>query len=206
VNLLTATVIIALITAACFAVMWLAWRKRSRKAAEILLPETVGDIHVAFTDVFYVATTPEAAPLDRVNIPGLTYRGYASVAVHTEGVSVQVRGERVRTIPANDIRSADTATTRIDKTVEHEGLAIAQWRWGQQPLETSLRFASLQDQKTFIHAVTELIERHPDAVPASEEPDRQPDKSRPESGALQEQDPHRTETTTSQDPNSKENT
>ncbi|MGO1569790.1 MAG: PH-like domain-containing protein [Canibacter sp.] len=156
-NLFTATLIVVAVAILSLGAMWWAWRKRSQRSAAIQLPEQTGTLVETFERIFYVATTPAGEPLMRVNVPSLIYRGYASVSVHSAGVTVQVRGENAVTIPARSITSTSSARTRIDKAVERDGLAILSWVWGDKQFESSLRFPTASDQHAFHDAVSSII-------------------------------------------------
>lgn len=144
------------ITALLFTAMYRSWSARSQRAATITLGEEVGDIIASFPKVSYVATTENASPPSRVNVPGLSFTGFATVAVHSLGVSVQVRGESVRTIPVAKITGVETARSQVNRAVEADGLAILDWEWEGKSLATGLRFPSFAQQEQFLDAVTQL--------------------------------------------------
>lgn len=141
--------------AALMLILW-GWKKRTAAGSKIELSDLVGDVFASFERVKFVAVTPVGEPLVRVNVPGLTFRGNATVAVHSAGVSVQVQGEEVRTMTTPMIRGADTAQTRIDRTVERDGLTILVWEYDGTEYETVFRFDSPADQVSFLTAVRDL--------------------------------------------------
>lgn len=139
--------------------MWRAWRTRTRRGARIELPQaTVSGPPIAvFERVFFVATTVSGMPLERVAIPGLTYRGYSTIDVYADGLTVQVEGEHPVTIPAHSLVGADTAQMRIDKVVEQDGLATLAWHTGEHALESSFRFAHSEQQLAFMRAIHTIV-------------------------------------------------
>ena len=158
-TLFTSTLIVAFVAVISFGGMWFAWKKRARAAAAIELPFISGDNILTLERVFYVATTPQGAPLERVSIPSLTYRGYAALQVHSQGITIQVTGEKPVTIPRAHIVDTTTARTRIDKAVEKDGLAVLTWSHSDRLFETSLRFATPHQQQQFRQAVAENFQK-----------------------------------------------
>lgn len=145
--------------------MWSAWRRRAKRDSAITPASDtlVGDLIEQFDRVFYVATTPPEQPLERLAIAGLTYRGYSSVSVLSDGVSIQVTGESAVTIPADHLEGASAAQLRIDKVVERDGLSVLSWRVQDRTLESSFRFADAQQHTAFERAVHSVIHtRTPD--------------------------------------------
>lgn len=158
-NYLVPALFFLVLTSLAFTAMFFAWKARSKRAAHLELSAERGEILASFPQVMYVATTPQNAPLVRVNIPSLTYRGYASLTVHTLGFSVQVRGEKPVTIPAARILGTGRARTRIDRVVEKNGLTLLRWRAADaadaQVLESAFRFLDPVEAEQF----TEIIDR-----------------------------------------------
>ena len=143
--------------------MWFAWRARARRDAAVLaeIPELTGPVLAKFEHTSYVSTTVAGAPLDRIAVPGLRYKGYADVTVHSDGVAVDVTGEPRVAISAAQLRGTTTAATRIGKAVERDGLSLLVWQSENAavpgPLESSFRFSGPAEQRRFAEAVDQLV-------------------------------------------------
>lgn len=158
---------IALIFAAvgvlALASMWLAWRARARRDADIVpgvgpreaTPHDDATI-ASFPRVSYVSTTPADSPFERLAIPGLRYRGYAELTVSRGGATIAVTGERPVFIPAADIRGTGTASGRVGKAVERDGLSLLRWRAGERVVESSFRLADPAEQAAFAEAIDSI--------------------------------------------------
>ncbi|GAA1319434.1 hypothetical protein ACFSWE_06105 [Leucobacter albus] len=150
-----------IIAAGILTFMAIAWRARKRRDAGLALPDAnlAGDVLAAFTHVGYVSTTPIGSPLERVAIPGLTFKGWADVTVRRDGVEIAVQGERPVEIPAAQLRGTDAAGRRIGKVVERDGLALLQWESvaaGSRDLESSFRFATPAEHRRFVDVASRV--------------------------------------------------
>lgn len=124
------TIIIALVVLGILTLMLLAWRRRVGRAQRVQLPEQLepsGELRATLDDVFYVATTFREAPLERVAIRGLRYRGLARVEVFDEGITITVRGEPPCALARSVITDVSTQQLTIDKVVEPDGLVAVHW-------------------------------------------------------------------------------
>lgn len=159
----TSTVILAAVTLFLLWLMWRSWRRRGSRDA-VLVPDTpalTGEELGAFDRVFYVATTPIDAPLERIAIPGLSFRGWASVRILADGLVVTVTGEPGVTIPVELIRQTTDRQLTIDKVVEKDGLTAVEWESSRGVLATTFRFASPEQQHQFAQGIHEMLERQP---------------------------------------------
>jgi hypothetical protein len=123
------TLVIVAVVIVVFGAMWLGWRRRARRDSALqpaTIPRELGTIHLD-TDLFYVATTEHAQPLERLAIRGLSFRGRAHVTVADSGVAIGVSGEPDVFIPAHVIDSVATANVTIDRVVESDGLVRLSW-------------------------------------------------------------------------------
>lgn len=143
--------------------MALAWRARRRRDSGISLPgdQLRGDVLAQFPRVGYVSTTPEGEPFERVAVPGLSFKGWAEVTVHQDGVAIEVTGEPRVEIPLALIRGASSAGGRVGKIVERDGLALLGWTepnasGSGRSLESSFRFDTPADQQRFAQAVRDI--------------------------------------------------
>lgn len=141
--------------------MAIAWRARKRRGQQLALEDVDlnGDVLGEFTKVGYVSTTPIGEPLERVAIPGLTYKGWADVTVRGDGVEIQVAGERAVTVQAEQLLGSAAAGRRIGKVVERDGLALLQWKSqaaGERELESSFRFSSPAEHRRFVELASSI--------------------------------------------------
>lgn len=160
-NRLTFLIIWIIFAAAILSFMLIAWRGRKRRYAGLAQPELdlAGDVIASFTHAGYVSTTPVGQPLERVAIPGLSFKGWADVTVRRDGVEIAVTGERPVTIAAQQVRGTEFAGGRIGKVVERDGLALLSWQSSDssaRELESSFRFDTPTEQRRFAAAVGEL--------------------------------------------------
>ena len=163
------TLILVALVVVLFLGMWFAWRKRGKRDAHTLPTRALTGHELAhFPRVFYVATTLQGEPLERISVPGLKYRGYASLVVKSDGCQIQVIGEDAVGIPATQISGVSTAQMRIDKVVEHSGLTLITWQVGERVLETSFRMPDNADQRQLSQAVEEMLAA-PQATRSSQE-------------------------------------
>lgn len=155
------TLIWIAILALAFAGMWWGWRSRARRDAGVLGAETApaGEVLAEFARperVQYVSTVPAGEPLVRVAAPGLRYRGPVDLTVRRDGVTVGVAGEQPVHIAVAQVLGAGSASRRVGKAVEGDGLALLRWRSGERELESSFRFADRGGQERFARAIEEI--------------------------------------------------
>jgi hypothetical protein len=118
---------------------WSNRQKRYRPLSSALnwkLPESK-PLHS--TEALYVATTEAGKPLQRVAVKPLGYRAKASLAVHPEGLVVEIRGSSPLLIPLSSGLTAGRATWTIDRVVEPDGLVMVGWKLGEQDVESYFR-------------------------------------------------------------------
>ncbi len=157
------TLICAAVAALALAGMWWGWRRRARRDAGVLgaAAAPVGEVLGRFTEVQYVSTTPAGEPLVRVAAPGLRYRGPAELTVRSDGVTVEVAGERAVHLGAAQIDGSGCAGRRAGKAVEADGLALLRWHTASadvtRELESSFRFRAEDDQRRFAATIDSLV-------------------------------------------------
>lgn len=158
-NRMTFLLIWTVLAAALFTFMVIAWRARKRRDSGLALPAIglAGDIIATFAHAGYVSTTPEGAPLERLAIPGLRYKGWANITVRADGIELAVTGERPVEIAADRVLGTDYAGGRIGKVVERDGLALLGWQSADgRRVESSFRFNSPTEQRRFADAIAEI--------------------------------------------------
>ena len=123
------TVIAVVLVAAAGWLMARSWRRRTVRDEGLAAYPTPAGLGAPTIEVeaLYVATTPEAEPLERLAVEGLAFRGSARLELHAEGVLLRIAGERPSFIPADRIAGAGAATYAIDRGVEPEGLVALTW-------------------------------------------------------------------------------
>ncbi len=170
-RLLPTVLIVALVVAAA-ALMLIGWRARHRRQSGIAAPLAVSPqlgASVVSVDGWYVATTPQGEPLERIAVHGLGFRARAAVSVHPEGIVLARQGSEPFFVPAADLQTSGRATWAIDRVVEPEGLVVIGWMLGSLPVEMYLRLAERTDAERLLVAVNDLLPGPaPDPDPAEE--------------------------------------
>ncbi|RGE19581.1 hypothetical protein [Leucobacter sp. wl10] len=154
----TYVALMAVIAAIALIAMGLSWRARARRDTGIEVPAAAlaGERLAHFPRTSYVSTTPEGAPFDRLSVPGLRFKGYAAVTVLSDGVVIAVTGEDPVRITAERLRGSGTASSRVGKAVEPDGLSLLRWSTGDRVVESSFRFASSAEQVAFAEAIDRI--------------------------------------------------
>ena len=126
-----AIIVVALIALTWWG-MYRSWKRRSAASAavtEAWESRSIGPV-AALNDsfsVFYVATTPTDAPLERLNLPGLSFRARATVTVIGDAVVVEPQGEVATEISPTKFLGVRTTQVSIDRVVEKDGLTVIDW-------------------------------------------------------------------------------
>jgi hypothetical protein len=117
---------------------WTLRRRRQRTIpAPAPLPADIGTVRGEF-DGFYVSTTLDGQPLNRVAVRGLGFRARVTIAVADSGVVLALPGNNVF-IPRADLREVTRSNYTIDRVVEQDGLVLLAWRLGDVNLDSYLR-------------------------------------------------------------------
>ena len=134
--------VVVVILALAFAGMLLGWRGRRRRQAGVPRladpPVDLGSVQRR-DDLLYVATTRADAPLDRIAVRGLGFRGRAVLTVASAGIRLDIAGERPAFLPAAELLGVGRATWTIDRAVGGDGLVFVRWRLGQDEVDSYLR-------------------------------------------------------------------
>ena len=144
--------------------MWLGWRARARRHDGFAEhgAALVGAVLASFPRVSYVSTTPLGAPLERLSIPGLRYKGFAELTIRTDGASIAVTGEQPVHLPSDRVLGSGIASRRVGKAVERDGLALLRWRASDgSEVESSFRFSEPSEQAAFEDALAQLPQTPP---------------------------------------------
>jgi len=124
------TILIVAVVVIVLALALFGWRRRVRRDAAsgggYSTPGTLG-APTAEADVLYVATTKAGQHLERLALPGLAFRGAATVTVRPEGVELAVTGEPPVFVPSAVVSGVGLASVAIDRAVERDGLLRLGW-------------------------------------------------------------------------------
>jgi hypothetical protein len=132
---------------------WTARRRRQRNIpATKPLPADVGKLVGEF-EGFYVSTTLDGQPLNRVAVRGLGFRARATIAVTETGVVLDLPGNTVF-IPRADIREVTRSNYTIDRVVEPGGLVLLAWTLGDTKLDSYLR---VEQTTELVAAISTLV-------------------------------------------------
>jgi hypothetical protein len=161
-------IVIAAAVALVFLGMALSWRARRRRSAS-LAPEAVPAASLGAereaVELPYVATTRFEQPLERVVLPGLGFRGRATLRLHERGVVIAPVGERETVIPAALLRGAGEGSYAIDRAVEEGGLLVLSWSpRGEEVVDSYLRVADPALRRRLVDEVRRLAA--PDSSPS----------------------------------------
>jgi len=155
--------LVALVVIGLLTLMLLAWRRRVARAAGVTLPsslDSAGDALGSLHELFYVATTLREAPLERVAIRGLRFRGFASLTRYEAGILIEVRGEAPCALSREQITSVTTQQLTIDKVVEPAGLISINWLSELGELSSVFRVKDANARATLLALPTRLTQTH----------------------------------------------
>lgn len=148
------------------------WRRRVRRDRDAgsgyPAPATAG-APLAEVRTLYVATTKGDEPLERLALPGLSFRGKAAVTVSQEGVTIAVTGELPVFITAAALTDVGAATVTIDRVVERDGLVRISWiTSGGAAADSFLRVVDPADREPLLAAVGTILPTAETAGPPTE--------------------------------------
>jgi hypothetical protein len=123
---------------------WMLRRRRQRGIpAPAPMPADIGALLGEF-DGFYVSTTLDGQPLNRVAVRGLGFRSRATIAIADAGIVLALPGNNVF-IPREDFREVTRSNYTIDRVVESGGLVLLAWTLGDVKLDSYLRVADTDE-------------------------------------------------------------
>jgi hypothetical protein len=132
------------------------WTTRRRRQRHIPrpapLPADIGAVRAEF-EGFYVSTTPDGQPLNRIAVRGLGFRARATIAVADAGVVLALPGNNIF-IPCRDLREVTRSNYTIDRVVEPGGLVLLAWTLGETKLDSYLR---VENTDELVHALSGLL-------------------------------------------------
>lgn len=158
---LLAGIIVAVVLVGVLLLMTLAWRRRIARDTKLgPLPELPEPRPRATTTVpvLYVATSKHDQPLERLALPGLSYRSRAVLEIGPTGVVIDVPGERPTFVPAATIVGIDQTNFTIDRVVEPGGLIRLSWHATDEVIaDSTFRVLEQADRARLIDAVSGII-------------------------------------------------
>jgi hypothetical protein len=138
---------------------WLTRRRRQGYIPKpVPLPADIGSVHAEF-EGFYVSTTLDGQPLNRVAVRGLGFRSRATIAVADAGVVLALPGNNLF-LPRADIREVTRANYTIDRVVEPGGLVLVAWRLGDVNVDTYLRVENTEDLVAAVGALLPTVPKN----------------------------------------------
>lgn len=145
-NIIVTVLVLALVVLAITG-MTFSWRKRVARDArfQVVVPGASVVDHSNAPAEFsglYVATTLAVDPLQRVTLPGLSFRADAHILVSRDGVTIAPRGEKPTFIPAAQILQIHRTQVAIDKAVEKDGLTAISWSAWDTTTQELVEFTS----------------------------------------------------------------
>ncbi|KRC51197.1 hypothetical protein ASE16_09760 [Leifsonia sp. Root227] len=164
-KLVPTLVVAAVLVVALLLIVW-GWRRRVRRdrpagggyAARTDARGEAPAQPIATAESFYVATTKGGEHLERLALPGLSFRGKATVSVAADGVTIAVTGEQPVYIPVSAISGLGAATTAIDRVVEKDGLLRLSWTTsGGAAADSFFRVVDPADRAPIVGAVESIL-------------------------------------------------
>jgi len=164
-QLLSLVITLALIAAA-FGLIWMGWRNRLKRQADVeqlpSVPEAPGEPH-ARAGGQYVASTTGGDWLDRIAVHGLGIRTNATLEAYPHGVIFDRSGASALYIPAESLTGVRLDSGMAGKFVEKDGLLVLSWVHGSYELDTGFRTRRAEDRNVVFAALQELISSAPAA-------------------------------------------
>jgi len=163
------TIVVAAVLVLAIVAMYAGWRRRARRDAaagggyDVPAAQSTAPV-LAEAETFYVASTRRGNHLERLALPGLTFRGRARLTVTDEGVTIAIHGEQPVFVPRDAVSAIGAATTAIDRAVEKDGLLRISWTTsGGVAADSFLRVVDPADRAPVIGAVESLLPAHTQA-------------------------------------------
>lgn len=164
-KLLSLVITLGLIAIA-FALIWMGWRNRLRRQADVeqlpVVPEAPGE-PLATAEGQYVASTTSGDWLDRIAVHALGIRTNATLEVYKHGVLFDRSGAPALYVPAASLTGVRLDSGMAGKFVEKDGLLVLAWEHGSHGLDTGFRTRRAEDRNVLVAALQELISSAPAA-------------------------------------------
>ncbi|MFF1251655.1 hypothetical protein ACFVYC_04065 [Pseudarthrobacter sp. NPDC058329] len=164
-QLLSLVITLALIAAA-FGLIWVGWRNRLKRQADVeqlpVVPAAPGE-PLTTAEGQYVASTTGGDWLDRIAVHGLGIRTNATLAAYPHGVLIDRAGAPALYVPAASLTGVRLDSGMAGKFVEKDGLLVLSWTHGSHELDTGFRTRRAEDRNVLFAALQELISSAPAA-------------------------------------------
>ena len=164
-KLLSLVITLGLIAIA-FALIWMGWRNRLRRQADVEqlpeAPEAPGE-PLASAEGQYVASTTAGDWLDRIAVHALGIRTNATLEVYKHGVLFDRSGAPALYIPASSLTGVRLDSGMAGKFVEKDGLLVLSWMLGSHELDTGYRTRRAEDKAVLLTTLQDLISAAPQA-------------------------------------------
>lgn len=121
--------LLAAIVVLLLLLMLRSWKRRGTRdsgLAAYALPAAPAE-HTLVVPVAYVATTKHELPLERLLPAGLKFRAQGTLAVASDGLTIDLAGSDALFIPRGALREVSETTWAIDRAVESDGLSCVSW-------------------------------------------------------------------------------
>ena len=150
------TLLIVLVVAASFGLMFLGWRRAAARAAHIAEPATpfTADVVAGPWEGRFLGTTYAGRWLDRVHAHSLGVRSMASVSVTQPGITVERPGARSFGIPWSDVLAVRADSGIAGRAYETGGIIVVTFRLGDERIECGVRFPGTADHVAALAAMT----------------------------------------------------
>lgn len=162
------------------ALIWLGWRNRKRRQADVLAPHEIPSrlLEVdpqAAAEGMIIGTVKAPNYLDRIAVHELGVRTDGRIEVHfadltgqaddkepsPHGLAVFRSGARNWFIPAQQIQSVETDSGMIGKFVERDGIIVIGWTLGDVEVATGFRPRHAAEGRELLAALRQHVPRPP---------------------------------------------
>lgn len=129
------TALLAVVVVALLLLMLRSWKRRGTRDSGLTayaIPAAPAE-HTLVVPVAYVATTKHELPLERLQPAGLAFRAQGTLAVASDGLTIDLAGSDAQFIPRGALREVTETTWAIDRAVESDGLSCVSWLMQRGP-------------------------------------------------------------------------
>lgn len=127
--------LLAVVVVALLLLMLRSWKRRGARDSGLTayaVPTAPAE-RTLVVPVAYVATTKHELPLERLAPAGLTFRAQGTLAVASDGLTIDLAGSDAQFIPLHALREISETTWAIDRAVESDGLSCVSWLMQRMP-------------------------------------------------------------------------
>ncbi|KQW05907.1 hypothetical protein ASC66_13270 [Leifsonia sp. Root4] len=127
--------LLAVVVLALLLLMLRSWKRRGNRdngLSAYAVPAAPAE-QTLVVPVAYVATTKHELPLERLLPAGLRFRAQGTLAVASDGLTIDLAGGDALFIPRSALREVSETTWAIDRAVESDGLSCVSWLMQRTP-------------------------------------------------------------------------